>query len=52
VNCREVQEEIAVGLLTGADLDEPTGQYSATCPASAAEQASLRQVLSLRGLAR
>jgi hypothetical protein len=36
----------------GADLDEPTGQYSATCPASAAEQASLRQVRSLRGLAR
>jgi hypothetical protein len=36
----------------GADLDKPTGQYSATCPASAAEQASLRQVRSLRGLAR
>jgi hypothetical protein len=52
VNCREVQEEIAVGLLTGADLDEPTGQHIATGPARAAEQAPLRQVRSLRGLAR
>jgi hypothetical protein len=25
VNYREVQEEIAVGLLTGADLEEPNG---------------------------
>jgi anti-sigma factor RsiW len=49
VNCREVQEEIAVGLLTGADRDEPTDQHIATCPACAAEEASLRQVRSLRG---
>ena len=46
------EEEIAVGLPTGADLDEPTGQHIATCPACAAEQDSLRQVRSLRGLAR
>jgi hypothetical protein len=52
VNCREAPEEIAVGLLTGADLDEPTGQHIATSPACAAEQASLRHVRSLRGLAR
>jgi hypothetical protein len=36
VNCREVQEEIAVGLLTAADLGEPT----------------VRHIASLRGLAR
>lgn len=48
----DTEEEIAVGLPTGADLDEPTGQHIATCPACAAEQASLPQVRSLRGLAR
>jgi hypothetical protein len=48
----QTEAEIAVGLTTGADLDEPTGQHIATCPACAAEQASLRQVRSLRGLAR
>jgi hypothetical protein len=47
VNYREVQEEIAVGLLTRADLEEPTGLQIATCPVCAAEQASLRQVCSL-----
>jgi hypothetical protein len=47
VNYREVQEEIAVGLLTRADLEEPTGLQIATCPVCAAEQASLRQVRSL-----
>jgi hypothetical protein len=52
VNCREVREEIVVGLLTAADLDEPTGRQIAACPACAAEQASLRQVCSPRGLAR
>jgi hypothetical protein len=52
VNRREVQDEIAVGLLTGADLDQPKGQNMATCSAGAAQQASRRQVRSLRGLAR
>jgi len=41
-----------VGRLIGADLDEPTGQQIAICLARAVEQASLRQVRSLRGLAR
>lgn len=48
----QTEEEVAVGLPTGADLDEPTGRHIATCPACAAEQASLPQVRSLRGLAR
>jgi len=52
VNCREVQEEITVGRLIGADLDEPTSRQIATCPAREDEQASLRQIRSLRGLAR
>jgi hypothetical protein len=52
VSCREVPAEIAAALLTGADLDEPAGQRIATCPGRAAEQASLRHVRSLRGLAR
>jgi hypothetical protein len=52
VNCLEVREEMAVGLLTGADVGESTGLPIATCPACAAEQASLRPVRSLRGLAR
>jgi hypothetical protein len=52
VNCGEVQEEIAVGLLTGTDLDEPTRENIATCRAQAAEQASLRQDRSLGGLGR
>jgi hypothetical protein len=51
VNCREVQEEITVGRLIGADLDEPTSRQIATCPARAVEQGSLRQIHSLRGLA-
>jgi hypothetical protein len=38
---------VAVGLLNGADLGEPTGLQIATCPVCAAEQASLRQVRSL-----
>jgi hypothetical protein len=52
VNCREIQEETAVGLLTAGDFDEPTGQHIATCAACAAEQASLRQVCSFRDPAR
>jgi hypothetical protein len=51
VNRREVQEEIAVGMLTNADLDAPTGRQIATCPAHAVERAWLRHVRSLRGLA-
>jgi hypothetical protein len=52
VNCREVQEEIAVGLLTAADLDEPTCRHSASGLACAAQRLSLRQGRSFRGLAR
>jgi hypothetical protein len=47
----QTEEEIAVGLPTGSDLDEPTGQHIATCLACGAEQASLRHVRSLQGLA-
>jgi hypothetical protein len=49
VNCREVQEEFTAGLPAAADLAETTGRQAGTC---AAEQASLRQVGSLRGPAR
>ena len=48
----QTEEAIAVGLLTGADLDEPAGQQLATCSAGAAEQASLEKVRSLGGPAR
>jgi len=51
VICREVQEEIATAMLTGADLDEGTSTHIATCPECAAEQASLRQVLVVMGTA-
>jgi hypothetical protein len=52
VNGGEFHEEIALGLLTGSDLAEPTNEHVATCRACAAEPASLRHVVSLRGLAR
>lgn len=45
MNCREVQEEVAVALLTGGRLDDATAAHVATCPDCAAEQASLRQVV-------
>lgn len=48
----QAEEQIAVGLPDGADLDEPTGLHIATCPGCAAEQTPPRQVRSLRGLAR
>lgn len=42
--CQQVREEIAVGLLTGVELDELVTSHIATCPACAAEQANLRRV--------
>lgn len=52
MNCGEVRKEIAVGLLMGTDLDEPTRAHIATCRAQAAAPASLRQDRSLGGLGR
>lgn len=51
MNCRVVQEDIATALLTGSEVDRPTQEHIDTCPACAAEQASLRQVLGVMALA-
>ncbi|MDO8732628.1 MAG: hypothetical protein Q7L55_08675 [Actinomycetota bacterium] len=45
--CGEVQEEIAVALLTRAALGSVAAAHVLTCPACAAEQASLRGVSSI-----
>jgi alanine dehydrogenase len=52
--CRDSSVVIARGPRTSRrrSFEEPRGQHIATCPACAAEQASLRQGRSLRGLAR
>jgi hypothetical protein len=47
VNCREVQEDIAVALLTRATLGAEASVHVSTCPDCAAEQASLRSVSSI-----
>jgi hypothetical protein len=47
VNCQAVQEDLAAALLTGGPLDDATAQHVSACPACAAEQASLRQVLNV-----
>lgn len=51
MSCREVQEEVAVALLTGTALDDATAAHVATCPDCAAEQASLRQVVGIMSAA-
>lgn len=51
MSCRQVQEDVAVALLTRCDVDGDDAQHLSTCPGCAAEQASLRQVVSLMGLA-
>jgi hypothetical protein len=47
VNCRQVQEDVASVLLTGSILDPDAIRHVAMCPACAAEQASLVQVVTL-----
>jgi hypothetical protein len=47
VSCPQVQEEVAVALITGTDLDPETSRHVSTCPACAAEQASLLNVTRL-----
>jgi len=45
MTCREVQQEIATALLLGTALDDDLAAHVELCPACAAEQASLRQVV-------
>ena len=47
MTCQQVREEIAVGLLTGVELDESVAGHITTCPTCAAEQANLRRVLTV-----
>ena len=51
MNCREVQEEIAVALLTRTGLDPVAAAHVSTCPECAAEQASLRGVTAIMAAA-
>ena len=47
MKCPQVQEDIAVALITGTALDAETSRHVSTCPACAAEQASLLNVTRL-----
>ena len=47
MRCDDIQQEIALSLLTGAELPEALQGHIATCPTCSAEQASLRGVAQL-----
>jgi hypothetical protein len=47
VNCEQVQQDVAIALLGKGDLDAATLEHVANCPRCAAEQASLRPIVSL-----
>lgn len=47
MNCEQVQQDIAIALLGKGELDPTTRAHVENCPECAAEQASLRPVVSL-----
>ena len=51
MSCRQVQEDVAVALVTHGDLTADESEHVSTCPVCAAEQASLRQVMAVMALA-
>lgn len=51
MTCEAVQMDLAAAVLTGSELDPAVSQHVAVCPACAAEQACLRQVLAVMSMA-
>lgn len=47
MNCEQVQQDVAIALLGKGDLDVATLEHVENCPRCAAEQASLRPIVSL-----